>query len=501
MFNVLLCSVKKRTPSRLPTSRSCLVLAIVSIMFLLSGCSGTMFTAYPNKISPMITGLSTGAPLNPDQCLLEECKGSDQILYNMERGRIAHILGNVDSSMRDFNVSMDRIRANDEKAVISALSIAENVGAILTNDNAISYEGDGYERVMLHHYQSLNFLKKKDLDGAGVEVRRANSEQEEALKRFESEVEKAQKAAEEKKIDENSQTAVSTQYAQMDEVAGKVKNSFQNAYTFYVSGFIYELLNQSNDAYIDYKKALEIYPENRYLQKDVIRLAEALNMGEDLAALKSRFGIETQAKGSEDGTNGELLVLFEDGLAPQKQEVKIPLPIPNAGLVTIAFPIYREQWSPQTPVSVSADGIPLGDTDPICDVRALAVKALKEKVPVIATRQIIRAIARGASNNFAKNQFGDLGTIGMSLVNYATENADLRSWITLPSNVQVLRASLPSGARKISLQHPSVGAAYADVEIPARGKTVLQVVRTGNKFYTVSTSFPAKMLTSKNQEY
>ena len=149
---------------------------------------------------------------------------------------------------------------------------------------------------MLHHYQALNFLTKKDLEGAAVEVRRANNEQEEALRRFESEVEAAQKAAEKKHISSKSQSAVSSSYAQMDEVAGKVKNSFQNAYTFYVSGFIYELLDQANDAYIDYKKALEIYPENRYLQQDVIRLARALNMGEDLVDLQARFGSESPGR-------------------------------------------------------------------------------------------------------------------------------------------------------------------------------------------------------------
>jgi hypothetical protein len=412
----------------------------------------------------------------------------------MERGRVAHVLGNLDASMRDFNFSIDKIKENDQKATVSATSVLENVGAALTNDNAISYEGEGYERVMLHHYQALNFLKKKDLEGAGVEVRLANSEQEESLKRFEKEIEKAKEKAAEKNVDNNSQSAVSTQYAQLDEVAGKVKNSFQNAYTFYVSGFIYELMNQPNDAYIDYKKALEIYPENKYLQKDVIRLAAKLDMREDLDALKTVFEIEPPVQSLTENSAGELLVLFEDGFAPQKQEVKIPLPIPGAGIVTIAFPTYRETWTPQIPVNVSVNNEDLGATQPLCDFRALALKALKEKIPVIATRQIIRAVAKGASNYAAKKAFGDIGTIGMSIINFATENADLRSWITLPSNAQILRASLPAGIQKVALRNPDNSYTYADVDIPANGKAVLQVVRASSKVYTLSTSFAAQPL-------
>lgn len=464
-------------------------LLLLSVAVLLTGCGGTLFTSYPNKIQPLTHALSTGAPLNFDQILVDETKGSDLILYNMERGRSAHITGKQDVSMNDFKTSLDKMEENDKKAIISASNVAQNLGSIFTNDNAIDYEGEGYERVLLHHYQSLNYLRKKNLEGAGVEVRRANFEQEEALKRFEKEVEKAQKAAEEKKVDNKSMSNVDKQYAQMDEVAGKVKNSFQNAYTFYISGFIYELLNQKNDAYIDYKKALEIYPDNHYLQKDVVRLAATLNMGDDLAALQKRFSISPEKKGAEDAESGELLVLFEDGLAPQKHEVKIALPVPNAGFVSIAFPIYKEKWTPQYPINVMVDNKSVGVTEAICDIRALAVKALKEKVPVLATRQIIRAITKGVSNKLAKDQFGFGGELAMSLINAATENADLRSWLTLPSNAQILRVPLSAGKHKIAIRHTGSRFAAADVDIKAKGKTVLQVVRIGEKFYTNSTSF------------
>ncbi|MDD2736164.1 MAG: hypothetical protein PHF56_19720 [Desulfuromonadaceae bacterium] len=463
----------------------------LALFLILSGCAASStFTPYPRQIQPLIDSLSNRSTIDLSQCLLNECKNKDLILYNMERGRYAQVSGNSNVSMADFTASMDKIRENDNKALFSASDFGANVAATAVNDNAIPYEGEGYERVLLHHYQALNYLKKKDLDGAGVEVRRANAEQNDSLNRFEKELERAQEEARNKRINSNSSN-IDTRYAQMDEIAGKVKNSFQNAYTFYVSGFIYELIRQPNDAYIDYKKALEIYPENRYLQKDVLRLAATLDMREELDELRHRFPQVDTGLHDKEGTGvGELLVLFEDGFVPQKHEIKIPLPAGRAGIIAIAFPIYQERWSPQVPLRILSNGALIGSTEPICDVRALAVKALKEKVPVIATRQIIRAIAKGVTAVEAKKQMGDLGQFATIIWNLVSESADLRSWLTLPADVQILRTTLPAGSYSLSLQHPmAAGAAHADVEIQANGKTVLHVVRAGRQMYNTVTTF------------
>lgn len=476
-----------------------IMLCLMSVLQMV-GCAGTTtFTAYPKKINPYIETLQNRTPVDFTSCLISECGSSDLILYNMERGRIAQVLGNFDYSQKDFAASMEQLRINDEKAHISASGVGSNFAAAAVNDNAIPYSGSGYERVMLHHFQAMNYVKKQDLEGAGVEVRRANAEQETALKDFEGDIDKAKKDAEEKKV-ESTNSAVETQYAQMDEVAGKVKNSFQNAYTFYLSGFIYELNKQYNDAYIDYKKALEIYPENTYLQKDVLRLAAALDMREDVAALKERFKLSPEKIYSE---NGELLVVYEDGFVPQKQEVKIPIPIPSVGLMAIAFPIYKEQWTPQIPLNISINSESLGATEPICDFRALAVKALKEQIPAIVVRQAVRAVAKGAASVAAKkvgDQFGlgFVGTLAASAYNYASENADLRSWITLPSNAQILRTQLKPGAYKLALTSPAtLETFYVNVEIPTSGKTILHVVRAGKQFYMSATPFKAQTTTAQ----
>lgn len=284
---------------------------------LLTGCAASStFTPYPHQIQPLLSSLSNNSLLDDSKLFQSERRGKDLILYNMELGRYTQRFGNIDSSMADFSASIEKIRENDERARISASRVGSNVAATAINDNAIPYEAEGYERVMLHHYQALNYLLKSDLDGAGVEVRLANAEQNNSLQRFEKELEKSDREAERNRVNSDTVSSVSSRYAQMDEVAGRVKNSFQNAYTFYLSGFIYELLGEPNDAYIDYKKALEIYPENSYLQKDVLRLAQKLEMREELDELKMRFDMNgEQFTPRSDDSTGELLVLFEDGLS------------------------------------------------------------------------------------------------------------------------------------------------------------------------------------------
>lgn len=467
---------------------------ILAPLLVLCGCSATTtFKSYPGKISPLLVDLRVGRSIDLSQCLLNESKGNDSILYLMERGRIAQITGRSYESMGAFSAGMAAIAMKDNRAVVSASSIGAQAAAVAINDNAIPYEGDGYERVFLHHYQAINYLEKKDLSAAGVEVRRANAEQEESLRRHEEELEQVQKEAGERGVEDrltDSSSLMYQRYAQLDEVAGRVKNSFQNAYTFYLSGIVYELNGEPNDAYIDYKKALEIFPENRYLQQDVLRLAGKLNMDDELEPLRARFMVDMSLAGDSPKDAGELIVLFEDGLVPHKEEVKIPLPVPGGGFIAVAFPIYNAGWSPAARLSIQDSESVLGETEPICDVRALAVRALKEKVPVMTLRQILRGGAKAATTVKMKKDLGPLGELTSTIWNIVSENADLRSWLTLPDNAQIFRAPLAAGSHRLVLTHEWVAAPMlVDVEVRKGGKTILRVVRIGNKFYNSSITY------------
>lgn len=468
-----------------------------SVFFVIPviGCSTTsVFTSYTSKMNLLIDDLATRQFDKSLKILNKYRKSNDKILYLLERGRIAQIKNDTDSSMKDFEAAIAAVRQMEEKAVVSASDIGAQTASLLANDNTIPYKGDGYEKVFMYQFQAFNYLVKKDLEGAGVEVRRANLEQKLALEMHEKELARAEEKARDKQIDtQQAYNNLNSAYQGMDDVAGKVKNSFQNAYAFYMSGIVYELLNQPNDAYIDYKKALQIFPDNAYLQRDVMRLAKDLEMNQEYEYYASRFG-KYSVKGEEGtggGKTGDLVVFFENGLVPQKREIQIPIPTPN-GLLAIAFPIYHTKWSAVEPLSLSESGggSSFGMTESICHVQALAVKSLKEKVPAMVIRHILRAAAKAAIQQKAKDSAGSLGQIFSSIYNVVSERADVRSWLTLPRDVQIMRIHLPEGTHRLHLAHEASGASSdIDISINQNKKTILRVIQIRSELYTTSTTF------------
>jgi hypothetical protein len=670
----------------------------------------------------VIQKVKDGAPVDVATTFASQTKGNDKILYLMERGRMAQVQGDPTASLANYAEAIAAIKDNDRKAVISASGSGAQAAAIVLNDNAIPYEGSGYERVLLHNCQALNYLAMNDIDGAGVEVRIANAEQEAALKKHQRDLHKALANAEEHNAAGSlDDPAISAKFDAMDAAAARVKTSFQNAYTFYVSAVIWELSGEENDAYIDYKKALEIFPGNKYVQRDVVRLAKQLGMTDDLDRFKAKLSTATvedaaqvaskavaqpksglppddfsfwlsalrgpyeardraaldkaiaafrntykdrpdaqvleeqvvaylkgrepktssanktglpenefrfwvavlrqpyEAKdqaglaatlaqfraryqgrpdldqverqlvttlreqvvlSSRDGTEmrtdhisdvefacwcdrfripyekkdkaglaaavaefrqtfrlcpdvdlverrlverltrpkprrladpataklavGELIVLFEDDFVPQKQEVKIPVALPSLNtIVAVAFPIYIGDSPAPAQLSVADGPHVLGSTETICDVRALAVKSLKERVPGIVTRQVIRSTAKAVASSAvvssarnrnqgqSSNPYAELlAGLGMAIYNIATENADLRSWTTLPRDAQIMRVAVPAGNRELKLAYGSSGCeATIPVVVKPGGKTVLRVVRTGSRLYSNSMTF------------
>ena len=466
--------------------------AILLCLFFLAGCSAsTTFRPYPHKIAPFQQHLTAATLPDFSKALKSERRGNDKILYNLEHGRVAQLFGRTELSRDDFAVAIATIRSNEQRALISAGQIGASLASFATNENALPYAGEGYERVLLHHYQALNYLLEADLSGAGVEFRWANSEQQEALNRHAKELEKAEKEAQKKNVSnaaENSE--FQRRYAQLDEAAGRLKNSFQNAYSFYLSGVVYELQGEENDAYIDYKKALEIYPENGYVQRDVLRLARRLQMEDDLAALAKRFPtLYNAASVATKSGEGELILLYEEGFVPPREEIKLPFFLPG-GLVTLAFPYYRGPWRDYRSVEVLTGNALLGRTELLCDVRGLALKSLQEKMPILLARQTVRAVSKFLAQQAAKEKFGAAGQLGMMAFSVISENADLRSWLTLPENVQILRVSLPAGPQFLRLQSPNslLGTEIA-IDVKGGGKTIVYAARTGNQFHTAAVSF------------
>lgn len=442
-----------------------------------AGC-GT-FNHYPMGMEQTTLGpLRTGQNTDYRKTFRKRTKGNAGALFALELGRTAQLAGDFETSRAAFAQAFAAIEDLDNRAVVSARGAAAQGGAVLVNDKTIPYRVPVYERTLAHHYQMLNYLALGDLTGAGVEVRRANREQEEALQRREKEVAKSKSKTENAAPDDERDPYLGAVYAGLDQAAGAVKSSFQNAATFFVSAVVWEMLGELNDAYIDVKKALEIAPENHFLQLDAVRLAKRLGMREDLEDYERRFprAAKMPAAGSEKlADKARLVVVVEDGLVPPRVEMSVPYPLTSTDSIgMIALPTYASPPPPPAPVRVALDGQPLASTAPICNVGALAARALAEQMPGILARQLVRAVAKGAAAKAAHDQGGSAGQLvelAVLIYNLASEQADLRSWLTLPAHVQVFSAYVDPGDRQVALA--GSGPVWAGPVTLRAGKTTL----------------------------
>jgi hypothetical protein len=269
-------------------------------------------------------------------------------------------------------------------------------------------------------------------------------------------------------------------YPSMAGLIGEVKNSFQNAFTFYLSGLLYEAGKQPNDAYIDYKRAIEIYPNNTYLQQDVLRLAKKLGMHEDYARFEQKFG-PYQAVNQEN--SGQIVVIFEQGIVSAKQEASLNLPVFNTRadfkFFTFALPVYRGRLSTLMPLNISLDEKSYLSQE-IVRLQSLASKDLQEKLPGLLTRQAIRLIAKEQIRHNLSKSGGDVGNILASLYNIASEKADTRSWSSLPDNVQIMRINnIEAGHKKLVISLAGKKEVI-DIEVTKNKTTLINFTAIGD---------------------
>lgn len=429
-------------------------IAVSTMLLVLSGCASfqlvDIFQGYNSQMKPVKAAQRLGDFVNAQKLLGDRAQGNNSYVLNLlEKGRLQFLAADWPASQKTFALAYQQVEEQRNKAKIQISKGIEKLGAVVSNDSTTSYEVPYYEQSMLHSYQALNYLFQQDVTGALVEIRRANLVQVNALKAYKDEVYQAQN-----ELHNSGMSTDSLQggYPSMANVIGKVKNGFQNAFTFYLSGILYEASGEPNDAYIDYKRAIEIYPENQYLQQDVLRLATNLGMQDDLVSFQQRFG-KYQARALSE--QGQVVVLVERDIVNSKRDVGLNLPVgrSNYGLKFFSFslPVYDEVLAQHSKLSIKNAERSYQSSE-IVRIQSLAAKDLKDQLPSLLTRQVVRVVAKEQVRQKLSREAGDVGNILASIYNIASEKADTRSWSTLPDQVDIVRMDLPVGKQLLQVQ-------------------------------------------------
>ncbi len=313
-------------------------IAVSIVCLLLSACAnmsaGNLFSHYSAQNKELYQTVQQGEYIEASE-MLEDFVAGD-ILDNFEKGRVYFLNQQYAESKTTLELSDEAVKRQQSKAIISVSDTATSVGSLAINDNLNDYRPADYELGFLHLYLGLNYVQANDLDGALVEMRRANQVQEQARSSREAELQRAQNDLKSNGMSANLGSVLS-QYPD----AGKTLQAVQNGYLLYLSALLYEASNDLNSAYVDYRRALAVAPENKTVIDGTLRVAQRLGMNEDLKLLEKQYG---SAQTLQDG-QGRVIILDEQGIVKAMDSWRLSLPLydsrGNSALYSISLPYYR----------------------------------------------------------------------------------------------------------------------------------------------------------------
>lgn len=371
---------------------------------------GVACASYPARTESALREFQTGR-LSEALASYENPKTTGApFLAGAEAGTVALTAGEWDQAITNFTKAAQVVEAIERSALISPENLGESLLSWAINDTFTTYEGEGYERVMLHDGLAIAYLAKGEFSAAQVEVRRSNALLESEEKLYEKEYK-----------------------------AGGLGH--------FLSAIAYELDGKPDEAYIDYKRMEAKGVGTELASRALVRLAERLGFENDVKTWKERYGVESEVPS--DSAN--VIVIAGVGLGPYKVEESLVIPIPD-GFIAWAIPAYREREQPVCSLELSVAG---GDrnvsTVVVEDVGHVAKENLSDRIAWLAAKSAVRAVLKRELTQQLQNQFGGWGEVIGDIFTVVSERADLRAWQTLPETWQAARVFLPPGRRELSL--------------------------------------------------
>jgi uncharacterized protein len=242
-------------------------------------------------------------------------------------------------------------------------------------------------------------------------------------------------------------------------------NAYENAFSYYLASILYEAFDTDyNNAYLSMRNAQRVAPDNPYIKDTLADMKRAFDGGS-----------------AYDQGNGRLVVLYEHGFVAPRMEFGLTLYLGDLGLQKLTVPYYSAQLPKGHFHDINVQGLGSvekvhkdGKTSLLVDTSLMAAKSLSESYPSIIAREVVRLVLKSTATAVATDQVGGWGNLAGSLYSYLTAKADLRSWLTLPNNVQLYASQLPQGQ-----YHVKTGYVDKEVTIHPNRTTLLWVVTIG----------------------
>jgi len=418
---------------------------VIGVALALTGC-----TTYQqqNKIAEhWQRGDLANAQIEARTKAESEATSKDAIIWRLEQAAVLRAAGKYEESNKAFDLAQGRIDQYSEEA---KTKVANEAGAMLSNQANLPYRGRAYDGIMLNTYKALNYLQLGEADKARVELIRAHQRQQDAVEESKRQIEKTQEAvAQQKEQDKKAiekanhdakfKGQMESSYKDLDQI--HVYGDYVNPFTVYLDG-LYFMANATGSSDLEHaRKSFErvssFAPDNKFVKAD----------------LEAMTGV-TQGTAIPATT----YVIFETGCAPVRDQIRIDIPIivTSVSYVGAAFPTLKTQGGHVPNLTVIGSGCSEA-TAPVCSMDSVIGHDFKSELPTIIAKTvastIIKTAASTAINKAAENQSAIAGLftqVATAAYGMAVNIADLRTWTTLPKEFQVCRIPTPED-RKIEL--------------------------------------------------
>ena len=407
-------------------------LPLLLIIFLVMGCGGYKFQEVESK-------LNSGQPEDAYTYLEKKGPKEPDIPHQFELGLVAHYANHFAESNAALDLAGDIAEDRYTK------SVSKELGSLVTSDKLRPYAGTQYERLLSHYYRALNYVYLNQLDGALVECRRA--------------------------------TALINYFKGDDEKY----DFFGTGFLAYLSGMLFEATGEWNDALISYKQAAEYY--RNAAEKTGVEMPP--DIGNALARLTRKLGFTDEFERYREQygnpppppeNTGELILFYESGYVPPKREENLIFPILKTDdvedekfvptligregmvfedvkleyLLRVAIPTIGSHRPYLTGIQVAVDKQKPTRGVLVEDVENIAIETFNAQRPMILFRTLGRALLKYLGTRKVREKNEALGLL-TNLAGVLTEQADTRSWQTLPNQIFMVRMPLPEGTHTLTL--------------------------------------------------
>lgn len=392
----------------------------------------------------------------------------NELLYLLDKGLIEHLNKDYKQSIETFAKAQEKF---DQLYTESASEIA---ATWVINDYAASYHGEDFEHVFINIFQSLNYLMLEEYEEALIEARDVDSKL----------------------------NAINFLYS--DDQKNVYK---EDAFIRLLMGIIYEIEPKSeniNDAFISYTKADNIYEEDYdanysvgtplILKENILSTAGFMGLIES-SKYRDKFKAIEFVSQKEKKTKVEVYLIHYNGLSRIKTEAAVAIPTLDGHIVKVAFPEYKKRpYAIDTSRLLAKDSknrVYQSSSELVQDMGEIAQKNLDRRKIRFIAKSALRATGRylfekKQEENIQKSR-GSVAAGWFALIsnvyNLVVEQADLRSWQSLPDQIRLARLILEPGDYEFNLENfNDTGSYLSEIKLEPKtlklGDKVFFIVRT-----------------------